>query len=267
MVCSMVNQVTSLYRVESKFGDDIFARNAYEKSVHRHLKCGTTFAAYFATLHLPASKILVDVIKKLGQRAFVGKVNMDRNSPDYYVEETTKGCDDAEEFIRHVLKLSPSGQTLLDAVDGEQQLHEDTMNALPSTGYFEARYSLLNKADTPVVMPIVTPRFVPTCTGEMMTKLGFLSYKYGVPVQSHLSENLGEISWVKELHPECDTYADVYKKYHLLHSATLMGHCCFSSRNERGVIKQQNAAVVHCASSNFNLNSGKGMNDTDNAMI
>lgn len=89
-----------------------------------------------------------------------------------------------------------------------------------------------------------------------MSTLGFLSYKYGLPVQSHLSESIGEIEWVKMLHPECETYAGVYDAHRLLHSSAIMGHCCFSSPAERKVLKAANASVVHCASSNFNLNSG-----------
>lgn len=56
--------------------------------------------------------------------------------------------------------------------------------------------------DDPLITPVVTPRFVPSCTPELMTHLGEVSKKYGVPVQSHLSESLAEMEWVKQLHPE-----------------------------------------------------------------
>lgn len=268
------------FPTESRFKDAQFARFAYEKAVKRHMKCGTTFAAYYATIHLDASKVLVEVIQSLGQRAFVGKVNMDRNSPDFYVENTDGGCAEAEEFVRFVLNGSEMGRKLVDIVDStSKSMTEETMEqaaaaATPvassaviaavgsstagpvSPSWFESRPTLLNKASAPLVLPIVTPRFVPTCTPAMMNKLGLISYKYGVPVQSHLSESNGEIEWVKALHPECTTYAGVYNKYHLLHSATIMGHCCFSTKEERAVMKRANTAAVHCASSNFNLNSG-----------
>lgn len=60
---------------------------------------GTTTAMYFATLHKEASLVLADVAHQLGQRAFVGKISMDQNSPDYYVEETQRAMMDAEDFI------------------------------------------------------------------------------------------------------------------------------------------------------------------------
>lgn len=54
---------------------------------------------YFATLHKEASLVLAEVAHQLGQRALVGKVSMDLNSPDYYIEETGKALIDAEDFI------------------------------------------------------------------------------------------------------------------------------------------------------------------------
>ena len=49
--------------------------------------------------------------------------------------------------------------------------------------------------------PIITPRFIPSCTDDLLYRLADLRAEFGVPVQSHLSENLGEIAWVKELVP------------------------------------------------------------------
>lgn len=87
---------------------------------------------------------------------------MDQNSPDYLRETTADGARDAEEFVKFVSE----------------------------------------ELDDPLITPVVTPRFVPSCTAEQMKGLGELSRKYNVPVQSHLSESEGEISMVKELHPE-----------------------------------------------------------------
>ena len=53
-----------------------------------------------------------------------------------------------------------------------------------------------------LVSPIITPRFVPSCTPELLQACGDLARKYNLPVQSHLSENRNEIAWVKELEPE-----------------------------------------------------------------
>lgn len=42
-----------------------------------------------------------------------------------------------------------------------------------------------------------------------MKGLGELAKKYDVPIQSHISENKGEVIWVKELHPEINSYSEV----------------------------------------------------------
>ena len=47
--------------------------------------------------------------------------------------------------------------------------------------------------------PILTPRFIPSCTDDLMDQLREIQRAYNLPVQSHLSENKGEIEWVREL--------------------------------------------------------------------
>lgn len=324
---------------EARFSDTSFARKAYEKSIKRHLKCGTTFASYFATIHTDACKVLVDVIHSVGQRALVGKVSMDRNSPDFYVEETKDGCVLAEEFAEYVLSLTEVGRDFVTKINqkpitvgtveqmikpsdssqslgltdcesvytasspfvapmnapiqtrrprGMTEMSEYTLSysqhggdswldssshsvgtpralqlQLPidvmKNGFVSTKVNtltLMNSTVTPLVMPCITPRFVPTCTGEMMQKLGDIARKYALPVQSHMSESVNEIEWVAELHPDCPTYAQVYEKYGLLHENVHMAHCCNCPPEELAVLKRTGASVVHCASSNFMLSSG-----------
>ena len=65
------------------------------------------------------------------------------------------------------------------------------------------------------IKPILTPRFTPSCTDELMAELGRIAAARGLYVQSHLSESTNEIAWVKELHPECSQYWETYDKYGL----------------------------------------------------
>ena len=106
------------------------------------------------------------------------------------------------------------------------------------------------------VKPILTPRFTPSCTNELMEFLGKLGMERNLPVQSHLSENEKEIQWVKELHPDCTQYWETYAKYGLWNDRTLMAHCVWSDRRERQAMKDAGVTVVHCADSNQNLCSG-----------
>ena len=106
--------------------------------------------------------------------------------------------------------------------------------------------------------PILTPRFAPTCSGPLMEGLGKLQREYGLPVQSHLSENLSEIEWVKELFPWSSCYGDVYEHYGLFggQAKTVMAHCVHSSDTEMELMKKKGVYVAHCPQSNINLSSG-----------
>ena len=106
------------------------------------------------------------------------------------------------------------------------------------------------------VRPIITPRFTPSCTDELMTALGKLARERELYVQSHLSENTREIDWVRELHPDCKQYWETYDKYGLWKDHTVMAHCVHSDQRERAAIRDAGVVVVHCADSNVNICSG-----------
>lgn len=107
-----------------------------------------------------------------------------------------------------------------------------------------------------LVKPILTPRFAPSCSSELLNFLGKLKAERDLPVQSHLSENLGEIALVGQLFPDCPQYWEVYDKYGLFDSKTLMAHCVHSDARERAAMRMRGVHPVHCASSNNSLMSG-----------
>ncbi|KAK3791879.1 hypothetical protein RRG08_026782 [Elysia crispata] len=83
--------------------DDSFARDVYEKCVNRTLRNGSTTVSYYATISADATRILTDVIECQGQRAFIGKVNMDTNSPDDYVETLEESVKETHRFVEDIL--------------------------------------------------------------------------------------------------------------------------------------------------------------------
>ena len=105
------------------------------------------------------------------------------------------------------------------------------------------------------VKPIITPRFVPSCTDALMGRLQTLMEKYNVPAQSHLSETRDEIAWVKRLSPETKSYADAYDRFGMLENA-VMAHVVYPEDSEIELLKQRGTVVAHCPSSNANLRSG-----------
>ena len=106
------------------------------------------------------------------------------------------------------------------------------------------------------VRPILTPRFTPSCTDELMRWLGDVAKDYDLPVQSHLSESRGEIAWVKELAPTCERYWETYARAGLWKPGTLMAHCVYSDDIERKAMRDYGVTAVHCADSNINIASG-----------
>ena len=108
-----------------------------------------------------------------------------------------------------------------------------------------------------LVSPIITPRFVPSCTPELLQACGDLARKYNLPVQSHLSENRNEIAWVKELEPESRHYGDAYRRYGLFgDTPTIMAHCVWTDGDELRMMRERQVMVAHCPTSNLNLASG-----------
>lgn len=206
---------TYTFPEESKYTSTEFAQKAYKKFVKTLWQQGTTRSIVFATLHREATEVLMDLMAQAGLAGYVGKVNMDRNCPDFYIESTAESLAETERFIL------------------------ETQN----------RHAL--------VKPIITPRFVPTCTAELMKGLGELGMKYGVPVQSHLSENTGENAWVKALHPEIKDYASVYDVYGLFgQQKTVMAHCVHVTEDEIALMAKNQVYVAHSPHSNNNLASG-----------
>lgn len=107
-------------------------------------------------------------------------------------------------------------------------------------------------------LPILTPRFIPTCSDELMEKISEIKEKYQVPLQSHLSENPSEIEWVKQLRPTSKSYAFAYDDLGSFGSFgnTVMAHCVYLTQEEERLMKERNAFIAHCPESNLNLSSG-----------
>ena len=107
--------------------------------------------------------------------------------------------------------------------------------------------------------PILTPRFIPSCTDELMNALREIQQTYKLPVQSHLSENQGEVEWVKELCPNPQGYGHAYDDFGLFggpNCPTIMAHCVLSDADEAALMKKNGVYIAHCPASNTNLSSG-----------
>lgn len=205
------------FPLESSLEDTKLAKEVYSKVVDRTLENGTTTATYYATIHADATGVLADEALSKNQRAFIGRVCMVQHSPDFYRHTEDEAKIEETKLIEHIRKIDP--------------------------GY-------------EIVSPIITPRFAPSCTENMLKWLGDLAKKEQLPVQTHVSENHDEIKWVGELFPEADSYTDVYHRAGLLNEKTVLAHAVHLSEAEKNLIKTQEAGISHCPISNSSISSG-----------
>lgn len=104
---------------------------------------------------------------------------------------------------------------------------------------------------------VITPRFAPTSSAAQLEMLGALAQEYpDMAIQSHISENVNEVAWVKSLFPQAQSYTDVYAHAGLLRPRAIYGHGIHLSEAELQTFHDTGAAIAHCPTSNFFLGSG-----------
>ncbi|XP_040273011.1 guanine deaminase isoform X1 [Bufo bufo] len=204
------------FPTEDIFSDAEIARNIYNAVVRRTLRNGTTTACYFATIHTDASILLADIASQYGQRAFIGKVCMDRNDTyEKYSETTEESIRETERFVE-----------------------------------------VLKKKKYNRIKPIITPRFAISCSEKLLKELGKFADEQDLHIQSHISESPAEIKEVLKLFPDYKNYTEVYNRNKLLTNKTVMAHCCYLTNEELHVFRERGTAISHCPNSNISLCSG-----------
>lgn len=103
----------------------------------------------------------------------------------------------------------------------------------------------------------LTPRFAPTCSPRLMAGCGSILALRGVGLQTHLAENLDEVAWVAELHPDRRSYTDVYAHFGLLGPRSVFGHCIHLDDTDLALLASTASWVAHCPTSNIALGSGR----------
>lgn len=114
-------------------------------------------------LSLLLSLILAEVMQSAGIRAFVGKLSMDISSRKSYVEAS----------VQEALSSFESFAEKCFALGAHLPEHKR------------------------LVEPVITPRFVPTCSDALLAGLGALADAKSLRVQSHLAESHDQVEWVK----------------------------------------------------------------------
>jgi guanine deaminase len=202
------------FPLEARYTDIAFARRMYASLVDALLANGTTTAVYFATIHNEASLALAGTCLARGQRAYVGRVAMDdpEQCPDYYRD--------------------PSAES-----------------ALAGTLDFITAVRALGGNHRGLVQPVVTPRFIPSCSARLLEGLGRIARDSGCPVQTHCSESDWEHRHVLDRFDRTDTEA--LSGFGLLTRRTVLAHSNFVGGNGLEIIGAAGSGIAHCPLSNF----------------
>ncbi len=98
---------------ESRFRDVNYARTIYSQLLSQMIRQGTFHSALFTTIHYDSCDLLFRMLMESGMYAYAGNVNMDMNSPEYYVEATEESLEKTERFIVEHKDLSDHVRTIL----------------------------------------------------------------------------------------------------------------------------------------------------------
>ncbi len=202
------------FPLEARYADVQFARTVYRSLVETLLANGTTTAVYFGTIHAGANRVLADLCLAFGQRAFVGKVAMDDRDqcPDDYRDPSPQAAiEDTDALISYIRDLPDNGSGL--------------------------------------VKPIVTPRFIPSCSDPLLEGLGALAQSMECHIQTHCSESDWEHNYVLDRLGRTDTRA--LQDFGLLGRRTILAHSNFITDDDSDRIVAAGTGVAHCPLSNF----------------
>lgn len=133
----------------------------------------------------------------------------------------------------------------------------DGLRDTAQTAYDDSRRLLQNWHGVDRLSYVVTPRFSPTSTPEQLEAMGALWRENpGCLMQTHLSEQTDEVSWVRELFPKARDYLDTYERFGLLGEGALFGHAIWLTVREEARLRETGAALIHCPTSNTFIGSG-----------
>ncbi len=201
------------FPLEARYGDTDYARPVYESLVDTLLANGTTTAVYFGTIHLAATQALADICVRRSQRALIGRVAMDDpgQCPAYYRDPDAATAEaETRDFIGYVRSMVGNASGL--------------------------------------VLPVITPRFIPSCTDELLRGLGRLARETGCHVQTHCSESDWAHEFVLTRYGVTDTTA--LERFGLLSRRTILAHGNFIDGPDVATILEAGAGVAHCPLSN-----------------
>ncbi|WVQ84964.1 hypothetical protein IAT38_007128 [Cryptococcus sp. DSM 104549] len=206
------------YRAEERIdGDAALAERVYGRLVERLRDNGTGCVVFFGTIGVRANLILAKKMQEAGLRGFIGKLSMDESPrPTYGEASPAASLSSLTEFL-------------------------DSMESYLSQFPEHER----------LVQPIITPRFVPVCSEELLKGLEKVAKDRGVRLQSHMCEGRDEMDMVMKCRGEKDEA--IWDRLGLLGPKTLQAHVTYLDEEMIPMIKDRQVTMAHCPMSNAYL--------------
>jgi guanine deaminase len=201
------------FPLEARYRDLAFASRVYETLVADLLANGTTTALYFATVDVEPTLRLAEICLAQRQRALIGKVAMDNpdECPAYYRDASAAA-----------------------GIDGTRAL-------IDAIGALERPAGMLGA--------VVTPRFTPSCTDELLHGLGAIAGETGCHVQTHCSESDWAHGYAQRRFGCSDVRA--LDSFGLVGRRTMLAHGNLMSDDDLDRLVERGASVAHCPYSNL----------------
>ena len=205
-----------IYSEEEKFKNKAYRKVIYRKLIRNLWKVGSLRSVIFGSLYKEATEDLMDMLIESGLSAYVGKVNMDRNCPDSYIETTLESLKDTEEFI-----IKYKGKSdLVKPIITPRFVPHCTEESMAGQGQLAEKYGV----------PIQSHINESLSEIEWVKELHPKSKSY-----SHVYDKYG-------------LFGSTTK--------TIMAHMVFNKESELELINDRQIYPVHCPESNANLISG-----------
>lgn len=166
--------------------------------------------------------------------------------------ETVRYTDHAFQAIAESGIRALAGKVMMDQGEGVPvNLLENTQESIQESVDLLEKW---NNFDNGRIKYAFSPRFVISCTENLLLEVRDLSNHYGVMVHTHASENLKEIEIVeKERGMRNIVYLD---HIGLANPQLILAHCVWVDQEEKRIIREKGVKVSHCPGSNLKLASG-----------
>jgi guanine deaminase len=143
------------------------------------------------------------------------------------------------------------GKCLMDSESNPKELRDSTRDALKENLRLIERW---HGAENGRLRYAQAPRFLPSCTKELLAEVKEISHEKKILVHTHSSENKSEVELVRKLYG-CEN-VEAFERLGLTGKRLVLAHCIHLSENEKDILARSGTRVSHCPSSNLKLASG-----------